>query len=473
MQHIEQHILELFVLDAEEVRSRRTEIEAHLAECHGCRSLVEQMEGSYREAEARFRELQDRPAAVGEAMERVRQKPAPRYESGSAPAKNYRPVTRFQRVQYLVRRHPVIVGSGTFAAFAFLAFLLWMPNRSVTKDLNPVYVHPDVGAGMLGVYNRDLQKVWDLPASGLPEIVKTESANGLKFSVLADLDGDGKNELITTVPVAGIGTTSTPVLSVFSPAQERKFTKPYLERVAFRGREYTDPFGAHFLEVGDFSGSGSNEIIVKIDNVRSTNAVLRVSGNGTVLGEYWHYGAIHALYSEDVNQDGKPEVILCGQNDVNETAGERFAFLTVIDPARMIGKTESSCTPGFGFSKSSAELLYMRFPATDMNAALAASGFIARVVTSGAGDSVARSVWYAGATDSTDALLIQYFLSKEFGCVEVRSTDRTGRLHDILAQQKKVSGKIDGAYLENLRKGVRYFDGKEWRKEVVWMNPPS
>jgi hypothetical protein len=341
-----------------------------------------------------------------------------------------------------------------------------MPNRSVIKDLNPVHVHPDEGAGMLGVYNREFQKIWDLPASGLAEAGNTERATGLKFSVLADLDGDGKNELVTTVPVAGIGTTITPVLSVFSSTQELKFKHPYLERVEFRGREYTDPFGAHFLEVGDFSGSGSNEIIVKIDNVRSPNAVLRISGDGTVLGEYWHYGAIHALYSEDVNQDGKPEVILCGQNDVNEDAGERFAFLTVIDPARIVGKTESSCTPGFGFSRSSAELLYMRFPATDMNNALAASGFIPRVVTSGAGDSLTRSVWYVGATDPKDALLFQYVLSKDFGCLEVKSTDRTDQLHEELARQKKVSGRLDAAYLENLKNGVRYFDGKEWRKKV-------
>jgi|WetSurMetagenome_2_1015567.scaffolds.fasta_scaffold04287_7 hypothetical protein len=472
MQHIEQHILELFVLGSDTVAQRRVEIEAHLAGCHGCRTLVEQMEGSYRDADARFRELQERPVAAEEAMERVRQKPAPRYESAAAPGRNYKPVTRFQRVQYLVRRHPVIAGSGTFAVFALLALLIWMPRREQPKDTNPFQVFLNADVGKFEVLNRDREQIWELPASGLPGLNAREQSSGLKYSVVADLDGDGKNEVITTVPVAGIGTTGLPVLAVFSAKKEVLFRRPYEGSVVFRGTEYVEPFGFHHLVVSDSQVTGSHEIVVQIDNGRSTNALLRISGGNNIVGEYWHFGAIHALYAEDVNDDGKPELVACGQNDVGENGGERFAFLAVIDPAKITGKTESACTPGFGFARSQAELLYMRFPETDLNRAFRSSAFSERMCTNPA-QAHARMVWFAGAKDSTNALAFEYVLLGDFACTEVKSTDQTNRLHEQLAQQGRVKGKIDSTYLENLRKGVRYFDGKEWRKEVVRMNPPS
>ncbi len=44
MRHIDEHILQLFTLDAPETRRLRASIEAHLQECAGCRALVTVME---------------------------------------------------------------------------------------------------------------------------------------------------------------------------------------------------------------------------------------------------------------------------------------------------------------------------------------------------------------------------------------------------------------------------------------------
>jgi hypothetical protein len=43
MIHIDEHILELYVLNADEAAPRREEIEAHLRECDGCRDLADRM----------------------------------------------------------------------------------------------------------------------------------------------------------------------------------------------------------------------------------------------------------------------------------------------------------------------------------------------------------------------------------------------------------------------------------------------
>ncbi len=47
MQHIDEHIIELYVLGSELVEERRDEIERHFAECHGCRALADQIQAFY------------------------------------------------------------------------------------------------------------------------------------------------------------------------------------------------------------------------------------------------------------------------------------------------------------------------------------------------------------------------------------------------------------------------------------------
>jgi len=54
--------------------------------------------------------------------------------------------------------------------------------------------------------------------------------------------------------------------------------------------------------------------------------------------------------------------------------------------------------------------------------------------------------------------------------LQVKSYNTTDRLHLMLAEQGKVKGKIDKKYLEDFKNSVRYWDGKEWRREVVQVN---
>ena len=51
MTHIDEHTLELFVLDSSEIENRRTEIEAHLKECAGCAALHQEMMEYYNQVE--------------------------------------------------------------------------------------------------------------------------------------------------------------------------------------------------------------------------------------------------------------------------------------------------------------------------------------------------------------------------------------------------------------------------------------
>lgn len=46
-------------------------------------------------------------------------------------------------------------------------------------------------------------------------------------------------------------------------------------------------------------------------------------------------------------------------------------------------------------------------------------------------------------------------------------SSNTDRLHEELRRQGKITSTLDQAYLENLRQGVRYWDGSQWVKQVT------
>ena len=68
MTHIEEHTLELFVLNAKEVRSRRKSIEAHLKKCEGCRTLARTMAEFYANADAHFKS-QSQPQSQPQSLQ--------------------------------------------------------------------------------------------------------------------------------------------------------------------------------------------------------------------------------------------------------------------------------------------------------------------------------------------------------------------------------------------------------------------
>ncbi len=56
--------------------------------------------------------------------------------------------------------------------------------------------------------------------------------------------------------------------------------------------------------------------------------------------------------------------------------------------------------------------------------------------------------------------------------LRVKSNNDIDRLHDLLVNEGKLTGKLDQSYLDALKDGVRYWDGKEWRKQVTMVQTP-
>jgi hypothetical protein len=137
MQHIEEHILELYLLGDKKTLQRRSEIEAHLSECHGCRGMADRIKSFYVTAEEEFEKQPKAQLRPGKSLVRKRADISSFYEVEAGPIAR-RPGTRIQRFQYFVRRHPVTTGVGAFGFLAGLVLLASTTILSPTKDENPV-----------------------------------------------------------------------------------------------------------------------------------------------------------------------------------------------------------------------------------------------------------------------------------------------------------------------------------------------
>ena len=145
-----------------------------------------------------------------------------------------------------------------------------------------------------------------------------------------------------------------------------------------------------------------------------------------------------------------------GINDAADTAGGSFGMIIILDPARILGRTQSNLTPEFGLPPSDAELYYVRLPLTDMEAATGYRGGVHQLTALG---EPTLSFDYG-----QEALGIGF--NYEFdGAMAVRSVRiNTGTevSHRRLREEGKIASELNLAYAEDLKRGVRYWDGQRW-----------
>jgi hypothetical protein len=158
------------------------------------------------------------------------------------------------------------------------------------------------------------------------------------------------------------------------------------------------------------------------------------------------------------------KIFLWGQNDIGEKDSLGFPVLIVLDLEKINGKTESSCTPGFGLDASKAEKYYIRFALTDLNYLWNTNGGVFKISANKVNNNNTYNLWVKGSYNGNNPVF-EYIISDKMKVLEVKYSSETLRLRQKLIDEGKIKGTFDDAYLENLKNGVRYWDGKEWQKE--------
>jgi hypothetical protein len=469
MNHIDEHTIEMYVLGSELVMERQEEIEAHFKECHGCHTLAEQMEEFYQKAEEGLEEVIPE-RAKSKALIRSRAGLPTMQEPYGFPA-HYPPTTPLAKVFYFIRRHPVTVGATSFAVMAALGWFLNDAIRNfssdkVIKDKNPSYPHINPNNATIEIYNKENQLLWFVPTRITSQISQNDLERSTQQIIISDLDGDKNNEVITSLQVGGDPLSKHPV-TIFSYSGKLVQELNFNEQVNFRGAKYEDTFGANEIICEDFEGNGKKDIITITNGGRSPNILNRLSNEGSVLGQYFHFGVGSIAV---INIQGQRRIVYFGENDVNEPDSLNFAVICILDPLKIIGKTEASDSRGFGLPVSNADLFVIRFPLSDMNYLWHSKASTSSINSTATNGVKTINVWVNGIYSDDKSQVgndpaFEYILSEDMHILEVKYSGRTLKLRQQLVSQGKLQGTFDQTYLENLKKGVRYWDGKLWQKE--------
>ncbi len=463
MEHPGEHSIELYVLRAPLGERERREIESHLGQCEGCRILAETASSFYADLQI---DILTRPA---EFQDHSRHLPV---RSARPPAifePPFRDVPLSQihppgSVRRFVRAHPFVAGGGGLALIGGLAFLMitfdLMPSRDLA--LNAVIENPT--SCTLDAYNRAGEKLWSLPVQHLNDFMETRKRSGQPFLQVADLNGDGKKEILTSLPFSQAEAPYGDVLHVLDNQEKEVLTIRPEEAVRCRGRIYPGEFSISAFSIGDFSGSGRNEIMILTNHLHSPSVVSLYDARGNRLGRYRHFGQIRMMGTTPLDGGQGKEFVLFGMSDSDE--GINTQVVIGLDPSRLTGDGESSYSGGFGLPVSDAERHYICIPRTKV-----VKEFGGEMVISGAKSVLLQHETGFRVETTTDPDSIpayfEYIFRPDFSIVEVKSANSTKNLFDRLAARGIVRGDFFDEYMKTVAGEIRYWNGRSWQPRPV------
>jgi hypothetical protein len=361
-----------------------------------------------------------------------------------------------------VRKHPLITVSGSFAAVAIAAFIAGRSVPAGSPDPEVATFHYEVERGVLSVQNSRGGLLWEKPVYRLRDEVSTEEFRRIQFTMIQDVNGDGHKELITTLPFKGEG--GVPELNrigIFGGSTEPTVQRSLAHSVTWNGAEYTaDGFGSGGFVILK-PEAGRREIVASIPAFRSPTLVIRLDGNGRTLGEYWHHGHLPGIYTVRPGGKGEERLVLAGINDAEPKGVERSAVIVMLDPKELKDTTESSATPGYGYPPSTAELVYLRIPVSDIAKALQQIPLVQYVIGA---DSERIGFVVANSLDLKVGGAFEYIFSSDLRILDVRPIDGIEAIHATLLKEGKIRSTFDRAYLDSLKSAVEYWDGHSWGK---------
>ena len=362
------------------------------------------------------------------------------------------------------RQNPIKSVVGSFALLAGLGLLVNLTMKTVLKDTNPSYTIMNVPHTALEVYNKEDEMLWQLPDPDIKEFTENEKVGRIYHTNVSDLRGNGQNEVITTLPLPNERNGGTKVLRVYGSDKSILFQNQFMgTKVDFLSSHYQSDFYFEGVLVNKFGENDEKEILTGADNGRSPWFLARFDAEGKLLGRFWHFGQMGRQYDVRLNGSSKRYVLLCGVNQIRDIEKDQFAVVEVIDPQKIVGDAEASATRGFGFDVSTAELFYIRIPESDMETTLGLTP-AQPILLSTDNEQQIRIVTSRKAADG-ELPCFEYVLSRDMHMQDVKFENQDIGIHAALKKAGKISSIFDRIYLEKLKNGIRYWDGRSWKKE--------
>ncbi len=457
MKHIDEEALELYVLESEEIKDKRADIETHLKKCAGCTSLVEEIQVYYAEAHA---VQEERSNAVSQAL-------TVRNIAVQVPTfTDFGPLSQIRktwpaRVLLFVIRHPY-ASAGSFAGVFIGAILVAQMLLSVpaSKDHNPSYARAK--EEFLVVYNKEGLELWrkHIGYRYDQDFLEKEGWDPKLITSVADVDKDGKNDVL-----AVFGTSDWPdknAVMCFDSHGNVKWKYAVHRKMKFGNETFDDDFSVQNIEVGDFDNDGKIDVIVSaVQNGYYASTLIRLQGqDGGFVSEYWYSGDFR-FHMHDIDGDGISEAFLFGENN-----GFNLADLVVLDPRAIVGHgaVPQDYTPA-GIPDG-LEKFHLLIDRSDLKEVATHKRNIARVLEFPTDGVIKLHVGERVESDGNRRFFnLVYHFSSRLNCTQVVGSDEFVTYHRQLEAQGKLKSTLDKQYYENLRRGVQYWNGKKFVPE--------
>jgi len=433
MKHFDENTLELYLLECKLVENEKEAISSHLKECFSCNELYVQIKQFHNAFEGRTDLLNatNKESLKSSIVLKPSYSPVHRYPDGgmiqiSLPAKFW----------FYVSHNPY--KSAFFAvSFAFIVLMGFNIN-SLFKDTTPDHLITNDSTKTISIFNKENKILWSTNWNKLSNIENVESDLNISFSKITDIDEDGTNEIISVIPNLFNSIKKDDYLTIINSNKTIRLEKKLGRSITYKTRVYDDNFTARGLIVDKFN-SKDKEIIVGIKHRNSPYAIIRLDNYGNVLGEYWHCGHFWGIHEIDLNNDSKMEILLCGINDAIE--GEEKAVLSILDPSKIIGKTKSPETIGFGFTPSKAEIAYIEFPYSELDRITKFKPRITKLIDEDEKNFTVFLQIHEEILPNGNLSLMGFDITfnKDLTIKEVRYTDATSILIKKLIQEGKIS----------------------------------
>ncbi len=469
MKHIDEQTLELLVLGDIKAMKHERQIRKHLAQCVGCADLYADIREYYENVRLEGNDISVPVHSMAQrSLARRQTELEPYFALPETEVVSYTEVkvpSVWRHVKKFGREHPAVSSVGAIFMVAGLALLF---NHFSRGDDNPGYFYLDGTNRRIEVFNSNNKFLWSVNALHLDEAKSVGEFAGTFSTVLVDLNDDQHDELLTTVQIPQA--PGHDWLRVYNKSGELRHTFKFpIVPVTFRGVHYDTPFGAQSLLKLQMPEKSWN-IFLSCSNGRSPGILARLDNKLKIVGEYWHFGNFRP-YLLSMSGSRPAQIALVGANDIGDISGDRHQFLAIIDPYKIVGDGESSATRGFGYPVSKAEEYYLRFPSTDLEKVLGEP--LNSIIEPNNND----SVFYVGLKtdfkmDKPNSFGFDFVIDRNNMSVrEVKIISNTETLYAKLKREGKVSGTMGTKYLENLKNGVRYWNGSAWVKTPTSIEP--
>ncbi len=267
--------------------------------------------------------------------------------------------------------------------------------------------------------------------------------------IIKDINGDGRNEVLFAIQKRDDSFGEGDLYCYGSSGKEIWHFKAGKEMV-FGGRTFSADYRIYGFGLHDFNGDGRQEIaVISYHYPQWPCQLAMLDCGGKRTGEFWNSGYLTDICYQDLDGDGREEMIVSGVN--NQYGG----CLIVFGPAQIAG-----CSPQSGEFKSDtlprgSEKYYIRTPRTDVSLAV---GDIVEGI---------RNIWVTSNNrlEANTFYNLTYEFDFSFRCVNADWGHGFMVKHNELAAAGKILSALDEVYRETIINGVRYWDGRAWVAE--------